>query len=104
MALLLFFPRAANSLRPFPVTAPIIQIIGDRGVSAADPLRTLRYGRRWFDNARFRACRTEERLRKSGRSFAVAHLVPRFVRDATCRALSSTGTVPQQTVIADRHV
>ena len=77
MALLFFFPRAANFLRPFLVTAPIIQIIGDCGVSAADPFRVLRYGRCWFDNARFGARRTEERLRKPSRSFAVAHLVPR---------------------------
>jgi hypothetical protein len=37
--LLFFFPRAAHFLRPFLVTAPIIEIIGDRGVTAADPPR-----------------------------------------------------------------
>jgi hypothetical protein len=75
--LLFFFPRAANFLCPFLVTAPIIEIIGDRGVTAADPLRILRYGYCWFDSARFEECRTEGYLRKSSRSFAVAHLVPR---------------------------
>ena len=39
--LLFFFPRAAHFLRPFLVTAPIIEIIGDRGVTAADPPRIL---------------------------------------------------------------
>ena len=36
MTLFFFFPRAANFLRPFLVIAPIIEIIGDRGVTAAD--------------------------------------------------------------------
>jgi len=75
--LLFLFPRPANFLRPFTVTAPIIKFIGDRGVTAADPLRILRYGFYWFDRARFRACRTVERLRQSSRSFAIAHFVPR---------------------------
>jgi hypothetical protein len=48
---LFFFPSAANSLRPFFVTAPVIEIIGDRGVTAMDSLRIFRYGCRWF--ARF---------------------------------------------------
>lgn len=75
--LLFFFPRAANFRRPFLVTAPIIEIIGDRGVTPANPLRILRYGCCWFDSACLEACRMEEHLRNSSRSFAVAHLVPR---------------------------
>jgi len=39
--LLFFFPRAAHFYHPFLVTAPIIEIIGDRGVTAADPPRIL---------------------------------------------------------------
>jgi hypothetical protein len=71
--LLYFFPRAANLLGPFFVTAPIIEFIGDRGVTAADPLRILRCGCCWFDRARFYAYRMVKRLRQSSRSFAVAH-------------------------------
>jgi hypothetical protein len=36
MTLFFSLPRAANFLRPFLVIAPIIEIIGDRGVTAAD--------------------------------------------------------------------
>jgi hypothetical protein len=50
---LLNFPSAANSLRPFLVTAPVIEITGDRGVTAVDSLCIFRYGCRWFDGARF---------------------------------------------------
>jgi hypothetical protein len=75
--LLCFFPRAANFLGPFFVTAPIIELIGDRGVTAANPLCILRFGCCRFDSARFWACRAKERLRQSSRSFAVAHFVPR---------------------------
>ena len=50
---LLCFPSAANSRRPFLVTAPVIEIIGDRGVTALDSLRIFRHGCRWFDSARF---------------------------------------------------
>ena len=69
--LFFFFPRAANFLCPRFVTAQRIEIIGDRGVTTADPLRIL-----WYPL--FEAARTEDHLRKSSRSFAVAHLVPRF--------------------------
>jgi hypothetical protein len=52
-SLLFFFPRAANLLGPFFVTAPIIEFVGDRRVTAADPLRILRCGYCRFDSARF---------------------------------------------------
>ena len=77
-SLLFSVPRAANFLRPFLVTAPIIEIIGDRGVTAADPLCIPRFGCCWFDSARFEGSRTEEHLHKSSPSFAVTHLVPRL--------------------------
>ena len=67
--LLFLFPRVANLLSPCLVTAPIIEVIGDCCVTAADPLRIL-----WW--ARFEACRTEDHFRNSSRRFAVAHLVP----------------------------
>jgi hypothetical protein len=50
---LLCFPSAANFLRPFLVTAPVIEIIGDRAVTVVDSPRICRYGCRWFDSARF---------------------------------------------------
>src|SRR5258708_16844716 len=76
--LFFYFPRAANFLRPFLVTAPTIEIVGDRGVTAVGLLRILRYGCCWLYSARFGACPTVKHLRKSSRSFAVAHLVPRY--------------------------
>ncbi len=94
--LLSFFPRAANFFHPVLVTAPMVEIIGDRGVTAAGLVRILRHGGGWFDSSRYDAWRSAVHLRKSSQSFAVAHLACLFnVRDTRCRALSSTGTVPQ---------
>jgi len=48
--LLIFFPHPANFGRPVLVTAPIVEIIGDGGVAAADLVRILRHGRCRFDS------------------------------------------------------
>ena len=102
--LLVFLPCVAISLRPGFVTDPIVEIIGDRGVTAAGLVRIRRHGN-WTDSFRFDACRSVTHARKSRRGFAVAHLGRlRSVSDARSRAQSSTGTVPQAGGYLDKHV
>jgi hypothetical protein len=93
ITLLLLFPRPAHFFRPVLVTSPIVQIIRDCGVTTRDPVRFRRWRGDSFDSG---ARRSADFLRRSSRSFAVAHLACLVsVRDSGRRVLSSTRTVPQ---------
>ncbi len=87
---------AANSFNPVLVTTPIVEIICDRGVTAAGLVRILRHVGCWFDSFRSDRGLSAVHLSRSSRRFAVAHLACLFnVRETDVAHLSSTGTAPQ---------
>jgi len=99
-------PSAANFFNPVLVTTPIVEIIGDRGVTAAGLVRILRHVGCWFVCS-FRSDRwlSAVHLSRSSRRFAVAHLACLInVRETDVAHLSSTKTMPQAGHQRRQHV
>ena len=89
-------PSAADFFNPVLVTTPFVEIIGDRGVTAASLIRILRHADCWFDGSRSDRWLSAVHLSRSSRRFTVAHLACLFnVREADVAHLSSTTTMLQ---------